>query len=436
MRRMCVVLALWLVPGCKCEKDAPRALSSAPLVPSSVPPVPSGFHSDDSPFDADREHPFNRVHRALFGRKQKGSVSACLASGAGACLGDSPTAVMGSPTQARELELGGDESVFFIGHDVEFLADPKRIEAIDRAVGDAIRVAERTNPTARALLQNDAWERYDSLTRALAGAPARADELRRVQKRIVELIRGIALSSGELRSIPANLGEAEAAYPELLGGIAARQGWTEVRTLSNERAEEPLAEGTRHAKQSGNRFAFRVLVRVPPDGGGVDWLTLELRNGGDGRAVLPKGTRLALLGSPLAISKTKEIIALPIVTVVELRTAADKASASLATAPFDVLEGRRALLTRRERPGGGLERLAPDAPIPMGATCATNMGTRVPMRAACATCHAGGTRLTGPMTHGKTELQVEEDPSRALATVVKAKSVDPSFVELVRAFAK
>jgi hypothetical protein len=343
---------------------------------------------------------------------------------------------MGSPTQARDLEIGADESIFFIGNDVEFLAEEKRVDEVDRAIKDAIAVAERASPTARALLQNDAWERYDSLTRQLAGAAAHADELRRVRRRVVDLMRALALSSGELRAIPANLGELEVAHPDLLSGINTRQGWTEVRTLSNEQEDAELVEGTRHAKQAGNRFAFRVLVRVPDAAGGVDWLTLQLRKSGDARAVLPKGTRLALVGSPLAISKTNEIVPLPIVTLVELRVAPEKPPESLATAPFEVLEGRRALFTRAERLGGGVERLAPDAEVPMGATCATNIATRVPMRAVCATCHAGEARLTGPMTHGKTELQVEDDPSRAATTVVEAKSAEASFLELVRALSK
>lgn len=429
---LCVVL----LPACKCDKDAPKPTPSAWALPSSVAPVPSGFHSDDVPFDADREHAFNRVHRALFGRKIRGSVSGCLTKGEGACLKESPIAIMGSPTQPREIDLGGDESIFFIGSDVEFLTEPNRIDEIDRAVGDAIQLAERANPTARALLQNDVWERYDSITHELAGSTAHAEELRRVRRRIVELIRALALSSGELRSIPANLGEVEVAYPELLSGISSRQGWSEVRTRANERNDDALVEGTRHAKQAGNRFAFRVLVRVPEAAGGADWLTLRVRKGEDPRAPLPKGTRLVLMGYPLAISKTGEVVPLPIVTLVESRFAADKPPESLATAPFDVLEGRRALFTRAERKGGGLERLAADAAIPMGATCATNPSARVPQRAVCATCHSGEMRLTGPMTHGKTELEVEDDPSRAATTVAKAKSADPGFVELLRALGK
>jgi hypothetical protein len=427
---------LGLVPACKCEKDQPTTTTWTPPLPSSVAPVPSGFHADDAPFDADREHPFNRAHRALFGRKIKGSVSVCLTKGKGACLSESPIAVMGNPTVAQELDLGGDESIFFIGNDVEFLTEPKRIDEIDRALGDAIKLAERANPTARALLQSDAWERYDSITRELAGSTAHAEELGRVRRRIVELMRALALSSGELRSIPANLPELEVAYPELLSQINSRQGWIEVRTRANERSEEALVEGTRHAKQAGNRFAFRVLVRVPEAAGGADWLTLRVRKGEDPRSPLPKGTRLVLMGSPLAISKTGEVVPLPIVTLVETRVAPDKPQDSLATAPFDVLEGRRALFTRSERMGGGLERLAPDAAIPMGATCATNPSARVPQRAVCATCHAGETRLTGPMTHGKTVLEVEDDPSRAATTVAKAKTADPSFVELLRALRK
>jgi hypothetical protein len=420
-----------LVPACKCQREQSSPPSSSVTWPASVARVPGNYHPSQALFDPDPKHPFNRVHRALFDRKVPGAVSACGKAPGRACLKQSPTAILGGPTEKQEIELGGDEPTLFIGTDVKFLAEPKRADEVDAAVSQSFAVIQHAKPAALVLLQNDLWERYDSISRELAAVPPGGDELARIRKRIVELIRALALPSDRLRALPPSLPEAETAYPEFLAGVSERRGWVEIRTTANEHDGQPMLEGTRHARQAGHRFAFRVLARVPDAAGGSGWLEERLK--AEGSLEVPRDTRLVLLGSPLALANDGEIVPVPWVILVETRLAVDDEPLNLNNAPFDVLEGRRELFTRTVRPGGGLQHLAPDSWVPMGATCAPTPTLQVPLRASCNMCHGGKARITGPMTHGRTRLEVESDPARAALTVAQQKSKDPVYLELARA---
>ncbi len=399
--------------------------------PASVPAVASNFQPGDALFDTDPKHPFNRLHRALFTRKVQGTMQRCLREGS--CRKQSPSALLGAAPDRSELEIGGDEPTLFIGNDVSFLAEPGRAEQVDRAIDAALPLASAASPIVSVLLQNDLWERYDSISRELdAGGRAGSEELSRIRRRIVELMRKLGRPKAELEAIGSNLPEVEAAYREFMPNIGSGAGWVEVAASASERPEEKLLPTTRHSTQAGHRMSFRVLVQVPPSAGGGDWVKAHLEDGA--LSPVPLGTRLALVASPLAVSSDSEVVAVPLVVLVEMRVArkVNPAPKTLDDVAVEVFEGRRSLLTRSPRPGGGLERLPPDADIPMGATCAADPLVRIPLRATCVACHAGASRVTGPMTHGQTRFEVEADPKRAAAIVVEFKSRDPSFAALAR----
>jgi len=408
--------------GCKCRADPPPAES--PLALPSVPPVPSGFVAGARRFDADVEHPYNAVHRALFDRESEANVPDCV--DAGTCVQGSPMAPLGGPSARRRVHLGGDELAIFSGPNVDYLAEAARATEVERAVERALGLDPTRAPIAALLLQNDLWDRYDQIFADLAkGDRAGGDELRRVQRAVVRLIRHLALAPAAIGALPDNLAEVEAAYPTLIPGLSRRQGWTEIRTRANERRSEPLRYATRHTRVAGHRLVFRVLVAAP---GGV------LRLPTSERPSLPPGTRFALVASPLAIARGAELVASPLVTLIELRVASSESfvARSLTELPFDVLDGRRALLTQVPRPGGGLERLAPDALVPLGATCMPSMGVLVPMRSACPNCHGmPGATLTGPMTHGDVVFEEEPDPKAAFARTIAEKGLDPAFAALL-----
>jgi hypothetical protein len=182
-------------------------------------------------------------------------------------------------------------------------------------------------------------------------------------------------------------------------------------------------------------MAFRVLVRIAADAGGSEWLRQRLKD--EPRAQLPVGSRLALVASPLAISSAGEIVPIATVVLVEVRVAQPEQHRirTLDDAALDVLEGRRELLLRLPRPGGGLERLAPDTLIPQGATCAPHPEQLAPLRSTCTQCHGGGgARLTGPMRHGPTRFEIETDRSAAARQVARTKAEASEFRELAARF--
>jgi hypothetical protein len=395
--------------------------------------VPSGYHPSTAPFDRDPEHPLNRVYRALFVRQAHVSVPKCSLSGdPGGCRKLSPSQLLGGEGEVVEREVGHDEPTPLMRGDVEHLTDPERASRATSALRDAKAHAVRATPLARVLLQNDLWERYDAIGALLDAGHAASALLRPLQREIAELMRALALSRAELLALPSNQAEIAAAHPELLPEFATEAGWLEVRTISAEKPhDEPTLRGTRHSDLAGHRIAFRVLARIAPDQGGPAWLARRLAT--EPHATLPVGSRLALVGSPLAISREGDIVAPPLILLIEIRAAQPETQRllTLDDPALDVLEGRRELLLRTPRPAGGLERLAPDALIPTGATCAPHPGVLVPMRSTCMQCHAGaGARLTGPMRHGPTRFEVEEDRTAAARTAAEKKATEPRFREL------
>jgi hypothetical protein len=120
------------------------------------------------------------------------------------------------------------------------------------------------------------------------------------------------------------------------------------------------------------------------------------------------------------------------VAVIELRTArAFTAATPLEALPFEVLEGKRALLRLPTPPGGGLVQLGPHTLIPIGATCMTDRSSREPLRATCVSCHrAGPTRLMGPLDFGELRMVPEDDPSGAGREVARVKAASPELAAL------
>jgi hypothetical protein len=436
------VLALFVATGCRCDPGTgspsppPAVVQTPPAVASSV-PVPRDFRPSSSPFDRDRDHPFNRVHRALFLRRAQLRVPSCSLSDAGAsCRSQNPTALLGAEGQLVEREIGHDELTTFIGGDAEFLADPARMAEAQAAISAAQGVAASASALARVLLQNDLWERYDAIGALLGSEHAAAGALRALRQRIADLMFVLALPAEALRGVASNQAEIAAAQPELLPEFASERGWVELRTISAERpGEEPTLVGTRHAERAGHRVAFRVLARIAADAGGYGWLEQRLKD--EPHAQLPVESRLALVASPLAISTAGEIVPVATIVLVEIRVAKAEQHRiqTLDDAALDVLEGRRELLLRRPSPGGGLERLAPDALIPQGATCAPHTELLAPLRSTCVQCHGGtGARLTGPMRHGRTRFEIETDRSAAARQVAQKKAEASDFRELAARF--
>jgi hypothetical protein len=181
---------------------------------------------------------------------------------------------------------------------------------------------------------------------------------------------------------------------------------------------------------------FRRFVSVPPAAGGAAWLQDRLR-GEPARVDLPTGTRIVLLRVPLALSSAGQLVAPPIVTLVEARVVPPESAElqELLVPPFHVLEGRRARLTHPQRPGGGLERLPAEHKLPLMGSCLPGIEARAPLRQVCRHCHGPrGQLLMSTMSHGPHWFHATSDPDLLVRSAIHEKRASAGYQELLNSF--
>lgn len=391
-------------------------------------------------FDDRRDHPWNRVHHALFQHAYEVHRSPCLLARDLSCDRlPEPNAAM------ADLKAGPsdyrDVSTLLVSKDVHFLASPGRFQQALHALREAATVPPESNPLAAALLQHDLWERFDALDGVLRNTKAEliyntTDPLLILRDQIGVLMRRLALPKAVLAKLPSNLATLASTYPDLLAGIAdSPSSWLEVATLSRDRPQgfdSPAREGTRHSLMSGYRAAFRRFAYIPKSAGGADWLRQALSDHPP-QLTLPVGARSVIFEVPLVVSSEVEIVALPVITLLESRIVrpVESGGQKLRSLGFEVLEARRPWLRAPGYKHGGLVRLPYDAPFPLGGSCGPNPTTLLPMRATCILCHgAAGDRLTGTLSHGSQQLRISEDPELQIRTTIAAKLTQPDFAAL------
>lgn len=420
MRVVAVIVVAGLA-GCTCKREAPRPVAPRPphsvtaWAPHEVAAVPEDVYGVPA---------WSKVFALAFERRVTIGVPACSVDGG--CLEADALALRAEPMVSRDLVLGRDEPLAFIGEQVTFLEAPARRAALEQAIDVALRVDPSTAPVAAVLFQNDLWERVDAISEAIRREPG-ADwaALTGLRAKLVRLMQHLALPKATVEALTPNEALVERRFPELLAGFAARDGWVEVSSASTPRHDvQEWKRTTRHAERHGYRVVFRVFVHDPQGRAALEQRLTRWPE------PFPEGARFAITGAPLVITKERELIAAPFITLLETRQARAQGSTPppLGAITNDVLEGRRAALTRQLETTGGLERLPRDALIPVGATCMPDFTARVPLASTCLTCHGPtGARLTGPMTHGQTRLSVVDEPSAAARAVADEKRRSDDF---------
>lgn len=418
------LVVLLTVCGCRCRE---RPAVAPPAPPPTAATTWAPHEVSEAPEDVYGVPAWSKVFALAFERKVSIGVPACAVSDAG-CLGRDPTALRSEPMEGEDRVLGHDEPLAFIGEQVTFLQDARRRARLEAAIAEALTVDPSTAPVAAVLFQHDLWERVDAISAAIAQEPG-ADwaALEALRTRLVALMRHLALSDAQLAALPSNEAAVTRAFPELLAGFDTREGWGEVVFHSTERAgSSEWRHTTRHAERHGYRMAFRVFVHHPD---GVPGVAEAVRTW---PAPLPEGARVVLTGAPLVLGRDGAPRVAPFITLLETRQVmgAGFVASSVGALPNDVLEGRRSTLTRHLGTGG-LQRLARDALLPVGATCMPDFTSRLPAATTCLTCHGPtGARLTGPMAHGEIRAELAADSRAAGLAVVEAKRRAPSFLGL------
>lgn len=421
-------------------------------------------------YDEAVDHPWNRVHQALYRHPGLVSRTSCQTASADAAAHSTSTGCASRtvplvpwPPSVQERSPLGDTPSLLASRDVLHLAEPERaarLLALMQAASDrAAEMAQR--PFSALLFQSDLWERFDALDEAArqilrnrqadsaATAPAgpgkdTADRLLFLRDAVGRLLRDVALPAAQIHGLDSNLPLLASNYPLLLPGFPGPD-WVEIVTRSRsmpERMAGPIFEYTRHSMVAGFRAVFRRFIRVPQEAGGSAWLRRELAS----EPVAPKmppGTRLVILQQPLAVTKEGQLALWPRTDLVELRTVEAAAEPGLQVGPpkrlselsFDVLEGQRALLRQAQPASAGLRLLRADAPFPMGGSCSPQPTVLAPLRAVCMTCHGvRGDLVFGAMTHGPQKTRVLADPGLPFAAVRDEKQRRPEFKALLRSF--
>jgi hypothetical protein len=420
-------------------------------------------------YDDQPTHPFNVLHRALFEHPHPVERAACLAGPPGRCdhlesrFAGVGTLVRGSAAYEEHAALLASRDLRFLGEAIRYDAAMLTLRAVRQHLTTAAPPATPGERIARLLLQHDLWERFDALDALLdpASRPRPGDHhrwavqgdararLTILRDRIGGLMRQLALPRAVIEQLPSNVPALVAAYPELLGGLrlTSDETWTEVFTRAQELPPPdsgPFLEGTRHARVAGYRAVFRRFVRPPGSAANshddTAWLRRQLASSPPGVA-LPMGSRMAILEVPLVVSAEGEVVPLPLAILVETRLVRPQPEQglSLRDLGLEVLEGRRALLRRPGSPGGGLVRLAYDAPFPMGGSCGPDPTILLPMRSTCIACHGpSGEQLTGMMMHGEQRLRAArpgaEDTQLEARLAISAKLKEPDFAALMGLF--
>jgi hypothetical protein len=214
------------------------------------------------------------------------------------------------------------------------------------------RAEERIkDPLKRAILQRDLWAvftttigearqavRVDERGQVFSvdrfedpgdAVPAQRTVRRRFQKRLVQVMRRIALKPAEIEGLPANLTQAVNAgmYPRtfnpadryrafLPADLLAQDGpWMAVTTPT--RLDNGLVAAPQHLRFTKGRSIFLVLLRLPQGRQATEGYLKRLAEGE--LLQFPKGTQTALLRRMLLIDSAGELRASPLTESVQLR---------------------------------------------------------------------------------------------------------------------
>jgi hypothetical protein len=281
--------------------------------------------AQESLFDSDPKHPWNRLHRHLYARTMQDGKTYDHESLETLFLPTSKFLVSG-PSHREVLALLD-----------EFLKD-----RADRRIKD---------PLKRALLQRDLWavftttsgwvhqqvrinqkgrvtttDRHQDVGDTALPFPA---QRRALQKRLVQALRRLALRAEEIAALPDNLtaavrsGAFPRAYdpnhprrpflpPDLLAGDGS---WVVVTNPTREPNGAPAAPA--HAAFTKGRSLFLVLLRLPQGRKATETYLKTLQNGA--LSQFPEGTQTALVRRTLLIDSTGQLRVAPLTENVQLR---------------------------------------------------------------------------------------------------------------------
>jgi hypothetical protein len=258
-------------------------------------------HAQSATFDADPQHPWNRLRHHLYTRTaQDGTVYEVE--------GVDPAFV----PRSKFLTEGAShqQALALLG---QFLD------------GNADRLI--TDPLKRAVLQRDLWAVF--VTTADPALP-RQPQRRELQKRLAQVMRRVALTPEEISRLPDNLAAAvqskdfppaydpaHAERPFLPADLVSADGpWVLLRSRLR---RDDLAAPTHYEATSG-RSTFLIFLRLPDGGRATEDYLKKLEAAGSGSIPqIPAGTQVALLRRMMLVDPAGSLRLAPLTESLQIR---------------------------------------------------------------------------------------------------------------------
>jgi hypothetical protein len=197
---------------------------------------------------------------------------------------------------------------------LQVLTEPN-YSALDHVLADALSEPASREPTARALMQSDAWAAYDAIYRAHQNFADIRDFVARkahLLKLLARLIAKIALSRNEISLLPRNSALA-GEHPKLPDFFKPSSGWIEIEFVPQRK----------HDSAVNFRRAARLFVKpiVTPADVPLYLETLrDFANRQSREQELPENlAAVALVIENLLIDSQGEIVASPLIQDVQIR---------------------------------------------------------------------------------------------------------------------
>ena len=279
-------------------------------------------------FHSDPQHPWNRLHRLLYSRTTQDGRFYYEES-------LEPLFLPGSKFLTEGLSF--QQAITLLDEFLKERADERIKDPLKRAImqRDLWAVFSTTVSDARQVVRVDQQRGRISVTDRIDdpddGALSEQERARRreLQKRLVQVMRRIALWPGEVDALPDNLTQAvnTGAFPKTFDPrvptqaflptdlLAEHGSWVAVSNLT--RANEELLAAPEHVRFTKGRSIFTVFLRLPEGRRATEAFLRKMQNGD--LPQFPEGTQTALLRRMLLIDNSGTIREAPLAESLQIR---------------------------------------------------------------------------------------------------------------------
>jgi hypothetical protein len=357
-------------------------------------------------YSNDQHDPWNRIFYYLFSRRMDAHLTPEFPEGAPFRDIDGLLKSQRVSTRTFERQEIGDRPIdplypsFFSDAGARVVLSNPAYAGFWKAMQEALQDNAPRNDVARALMQNDLWSAYDILALSRYHNEKGENELAKRNQEVLELlgrlIRKIALTPEEIRSLPDNCPAATKEYslPDLFGRDS---GWVEVQWFP-----ERL-----HDQAAGYRRVSRVFLKPAGPPRDMQEFLNDFRSRGNETAAVLDGAALVI--QLLVIDTQGHMMPTTISTDVQIRLFEKTKDGVFQKTQIGVFElNRRRFLGQPQSSGLVAEAESEPAYLPSAGNDYTfaskqisNWGPPTPLvvklRTRCAFCHGGGD-LTNIMT--------------------------------------